>query len=84
MFFLLFHLGGMIKKCIMDGKAVYKILLVGAGCYAVNLFWVDSLQTLKYLYIIFALYLCQYMEDGRSAEADSGSKYIRSRVNKWR
>lgn len=83
-FFLLFHLGGMIKKCIMDGKAVYKILLVGAGCYAVNLFWVDSLQTLKYLYIIFALYLCQYMEDGRSAEADSGSKYIRSRVNKWR
>ena len=83
-FFLLYYVWGMLRKSITDGRAVYKVLLVGTGCYLVNLFWVDSLQTLKYLYVILALYICQYMEDGGKEPVQSGSKYIRSRVNKWR
>ena len=83
-FFLLYYMWGMLRRSITDNRAVYKVLMVGAGCYLVNLFWVDSLQTLKYLYVILALYICQYMEDGENEPVRSESKYIRSRVNKWR
>lgn len=34
-----------------------KALLVGISCYFINLWWLDTLQTIKYVYILVAIYL---------------------------
>lgn len=31
-------------------------VLIGCICYFINLWWVDTLQTIKYVYILFAIY----------------------------
>lgn len=83
-FFLLFYLFNMIKKCMKRKDAVYKILLVGSICYLINLLWVDSLQTLKYLYILIAILLCLERKD-KSSEVKSkrASKYIKKASSRW-
>lgn len=52
-----------------------RIILVAVVCYMINLYSVDSLQTLKYLYILFAI------QSGIQAEAcgvrTTESKYIK-------
>jgi len=39
---------------------IFKMTLVGTVCYFVNLWWVDALQTLKYEYIIIAVFYALY------------------------
>ena len=81
-FFLICYLGGMIKKCLTD-KAVYKVLMTGMACYMLNLLWVDSLQTLKYMYILIAIYICQQKNDDKVISDVKESKYIRKVTGKW-
>ncbi|MBQ6786261.1 MAG: hypothetical protein IJO85_00910 [Lachnospiraceae bacterium] len=83
-FFLLFYLFNMIKKCMKRKDAVYKILLIGSICYLINLLWVDSLQTLKYLYILIAILLCLERKD-KSSEVTpkKASKYIKKASSRW-
>lgn len=81
-FFLICYLGGMIKKCLTD-KAVYKVLMTGMACYMLNLLWVDSLQTLKYMYILIAIYICQQDNDNKVISDVKESKYIRKVTGKW-
>jgi hypothetical protein len=79
-FFLLYYLIGMIRRSISKMDAVYKAAFVGTAFYMINLNWVDSLQTLKYMYIWFALFIC--MEKNRQENLSQkvyGSKYIKVR-----
>ncbi len=56
--FLLYFLIRMLRDCIRNKSQLGKMLFIGSIGYCINIFWLDSLQTLKYLYILFALYLC--------------------------
>ena len=39
-------------------SALVRMLFVGSVSYCIHLYIADSLQTLKYLYVLFALYVC--------------------------
>ncbi len=43
-------------------SAITKAVLIGCTFYYINLWWVDALQTLKYLYIIIAIFYAAYFE----------------------
>lgn len=55
-FFLGYHMVKMAIGSFRYQSGLCRVLLVGMGSYLLNLHWVDSLQTLKYLYILIALY----------------------------
>lgn len=46
----------MVHTAIRYKSAAVKALLVGTVCYYYNLWWVDALQTLKYEYILIAMF----------------------------
>jgi len=56
--FLFYFLLRILKMGIQKKSQISKMLFIGALCYCINLLWLDSLQTLKYLYILFALFCC--------------------------
>lgn len=43
--------------------ALAKLVLVGVIMYFFNLWWVDALQTLKYIYIVIAIFYAIYLEE---------------------
>ena len=49
----------MFRKLFLNKSGLTKILLVGFACYFINLWWVDSLQTLKFVYIFLALFFAE-------------------------
>lgn len=49
----------MVRKLFINKSGLTKILLVGFACYFINLWWVDSLQTLKFVYIFLALFFAE-------------------------
>ena len=59
--------GRMLSGVIKHKNPILMMTLVGIICYFVNLWWVDALQTLKYAYIIMAIfYVCyEELEDKR-------------------
>lgn len=82
--FIFYHAVGLLKKMIHTKKSIYKMLFVGVICYLVNLLWVDSLQTLKYLYIHFAIFICLSLDERNVDEKmKNKSKYIKQRGTKW-
>lgn len=81
-FFIIYFLVNMLRDAIKKHSALCKILFAGCLCYIINLKWVDSLQTLKYLYIMLALYMgIDWKKFASSqkekAEKSKHSKYIR-------
>lgn len=62
-------LGVMIRSVIRYRSALCMLSLVATVCYFVNLWWLDTLQTLKYEYIILALFYAFILE-----KADEGEK----------
>lgn len=54
--FIVLTVGAMIYATIKFKSSVCKMLLVGTACYFYNLWWLDALQTLKYEYIIIAIF----------------------------
>lgn len=46
----------MIKEIKKHKSAIAKIVLLGFVCYFVNLWWVDALQTLKFIYAYLAVF----------------------------
>lgn len=58
MFFLGYMLFSMIRDSIKTRSGIIRLCLIGSAMYCYNLKVVDTLQTLKYLYILFAIYLC--------------------------
>ncbi len=77
--FVAYFLIGLAKKGFQEKSALAKVLLVGSICYLTNLLWVDSLQTLKYLYVVFAIAIA--MREPKNAEGTGEiirqSKYIK-------
>lgn len=61
--FIMYFVINILKKCFKEKSGIIRAVLIGAVCYLINLKWVDSLQTLKYLYILFALYAVIYDEE---------------------
>lgn len=79
--YLLYFLFYMLKNSILKKSQISWILFVGSLCYCINLLWVDSLQTLKYLYVLFAIFCClpenfNRIERRRDCEEKLFSKYI--------
>lgn len=72
---------GMLKRAFgKDKAALLKVFVVGCSCYLLNLKWVDSLQTLKYLYVIFAIYIAMPEQEKNAIKNEEKkviSKYIR-------
>ena len=62
----------MIKGIFKYKSNLMKLLLVGFACYFVNLWWVDALQTLKFVYIFVALFfaLLLYHKDTSQKEGN--------------
>lgn len=60
----------MLRYAIKYRSAICTLLLVGTVCYYYNLWWLDALQTLKYEYIIIAIFYAYVlsMKDGLSKE----------------
>ena len=81
--YLLYFLIRMLKSSIRNRSQISKMLFTGAFCYCVNLLWLDSLQTLKYLYILFALFCCLPENNAHEGKAKERvitklpSKYIK-------
>lgn len=53
--------GLMLNGIIKYKSPIIKMTLIGTICYYINLWWVDALQTLKYEYIIVAIFYATYM-----------------------
>lgn len=71
-----------IKKIKGEYGKLMIILLIGTGFYMLNLKWIDSLQTLKYLYILFAIYMAsengdETLESAKLKKQIKASKYIK-------
>lgn len=56
--FLLYFLLRMLKNSFQKKSQISKMLFTGSICYCINILWLDSLQTLKYIYILFAIFCC--------------------------
>ncbi len=58
----IFYLGYMGVRIAIDfiktRSALIRTMLIGAISYCLHLYIADSLMTLKYLYLLFALYIC--------------------------
>lgn len=56
----------LIRKLLQKGNrmsAVTKMVLIACSLYFLNLWWVDALQTLKYVYIVIAIFYAMYLEE---------------------
>ena len=49
----------MVRNYFKTRSELTKILLIGFCCYYINLWWVDSLQTLKFIYIFMAIFFAE-------------------------
>ncbi len=73
----------MLKNWFRRKDGVYAVLLIACVSYYINLWWMDSLQTLRYVYAWFAM-IYVYMLDHRHItlkerrKRGHESKYIRS------
>ena len=52
----------LIRDLKKRGSAVTKVVFIGVVIYFINLWWVDALQTLKFVYIFIALFYANYLE----------------------
>ena len=70
----------MAKNLFKTKSELTKILLVGFCFYYINLWWVDSLQTLKFVYIFVAIFFAQLIWQKDREKAEKGIIAGRSRV----
>lgn len=81
--YLGYFITGIVKRMKNDKSGLIRILFVSAGGYMLNLKWVDSLQTLKYLYTIFAIFICmEPIKQNRNKDFQlrKKSKYIKEKT----
>lgn len=75
--FLLYMVINMVRDMYRTKSALIKTIFIGSFCYLLHLYIADSLQTLKYLYVLFAIYLCC---DRKEQVFENKSRYIKKRV----
>ncbi len=69
--FMIVLLVVLIRSLLRKGSntsVVTKAVLVGCACYFLNLWWVDALQTLKYVYIVIAVFYAALLETRDGSE----------------
>lgn len=78
--FLGYFVVNMYRRSKEEKSGVTRVLLAGTVCYMINLLWVDSLQTLKYLYILFAVFVSLPESDKQKEKKGQSvrSKYIKN------
>ena len=64
----------MIKGIIRYKSATMKMIFIGFVCYFINLWWVDALQTLKFVYAFVALFfaLLLFYRDAEKKKEKNG------------
>lgn len=77
---------GMVRRFKSEGGGIHKGLFAAVVCYLINLYWVDSLQTLKYLYIIFVIYIVfvgdeEKLKSFKLERNKIASRYIKKRFD---
>jgi hypothetical protein len=81
--YLLYFLLRMLKNSIKQKSQISRMLLTGSLCYCINLLWLDSLQTLKYLYVLFAIFCCLPANDTVDTKVKvQGTKILSSKYIK--
>lgn len=70
-------LGNMLKTAILKRSQLATAFLISCSCYFINLYWVDALGTLDYVFFIFgaAYYLSSQSESERSRFNGNFSRY---------
>lgn len=58
----------MVRQLIKTNSALVKVCLVGTIVYFYNLWWVDALQTLKFEYIIIAIFYAFVMQSKKEKQ----------------
>ena len=76
--FLVYMGLGMLKDAVKTRSAIIRVVLIGAVSYCIHLYIADSLMTFKYLYLLFAIYLC--CDKTPYIPEKSSSKYIKSKA----
>lgn len=60
--FLVVLLIVMVRNLLKSKSVITKAVLIGVFFYFFNLWWLDALQTLKFVYIIIAVFYANYLE----------------------
>ena len=60
--FLLTAFWILIREIVQQDSGLAKMTLIGLGCYFFNLWWVDALQTLKFAYLLLAVFFAYQLE----------------------
>lgn len=61
--FILTTLISMLRRVIRTQSGLAKVCLVAVSCYFFNLWYLDALQTLKFVYVIIALFFASALEE---------------------
>ncbi len=77
---VIYMIYAMLKDMVKTHSALIRTLFIGSVCYCMHLYIADSLQTLKYLYVLFALYICA---DKTPFTPDEKGKYFEKRKSKY-
>jgi hypothetical protein len=77
---IIYMVYAMLKDVVKTHSALIRTLFIGTVCYCMHLYIADSLQTLKYLYVLFALYICA---DKTPFTPDEKGKYFGKRESKY-
>lgn len=64
--FFLATIISMVKRYVQDRSGVCIALVIGMVAYCVSLYWVDYLNTTKYMYILVAIFLAFCDENGKN------------------
>ena len=64
----------MVRNLYKTKSELTKILLIGFCCYYINLWWVDALQTLKFIYVYMAIFFAQMIWQKDREKAEKGIK----------
>ena len=75
--FLLYHIFLLLKNA--RRSAICLCMGVCSICYVVMLYTVDSLNTLKYLYVLFAFGVAIDLELGKQVNNERKTKYLKKR-----
>ena len=84
---LLYFLWSTFKNCIQTKSGLSKVIFISILCYMINIYWVDSLQTFKYIYALMAIFIvANYKECINVREKyETNSRYLKkANIKKWK
>lgn len=70
--FIIKIISTIVKNLVIRKSGFCSMVFIGVVCYFINLWWLDTLQTIKYVYFLIALFYV-YISNGHSCESVSSS-----------